>query len=123
FAVGQAIPLALGSGSQQKCTHAGGQPYTNGGNIGTDVLDSVVDCHAGGDRAPGAVDVEKNVLVGVFCLQKQQLGNDQVGHIVVDGTAQEYNPVLEQPGKNVISPFSAFGLLDNHGNKRHKTHT
>ncbi len=43
----------------------------------------------GVDVAARAVDVDGDVLVGILRLQVQQLCNDQVGHLVVDGGAQE----------------------------------
>src|SRR3712207_8256605 len=37
-------------------------------------------------------------LVGVRGLQVEQLGHDQVGHLIVHGGAQEDDALVEQPG-------------------------
>ena len=58
-------------------------------NVRLDVLHGVVDRQAGLDRAARRIDVERDVLVGILGLQKQQLGDDQVGDLVVDGRPQE----------------------------------
>src|SRR5205807_5540798 len=52
-------------------------------------------------RAARAVDVDRDVLVGVLGLEVQQLGDDQVGDGVVDRRAEKHDPLVEQPRVDV----------------------
>jgi hypothetical protein len=47
----------------------------------------------------------------------QQLGDDQVGDLVVDGGAEEDDAVVEQAGVDVVLALSAGAALDDGGNK------
>ena len=58
-----------------------------------------------------------DVLVRVLRLQEQELGDDQVGDVVLHGTDQKDHPLLEQPGKNIEGAFAAGGLLDDDGHQ------
>ena len=75
FRVGQGDPLALGTGAEQKRTHAGGHADADGRHVALDVLHGIVNGHAVGDRTAGAVDIELNVLIRVLGLQVQKLRN------------------------------------------------
>ena len=109
--VGQGQALALGTGGQEEGPHAGGQPDADGGHIALHILHGVVDGHAGGDRAAGAVDVKLDLLVRVLALQVQQLGHHQRGGGVVDLLRQENDAVIEQAGEDVVGTLSPVGLL------------
>ena len=61
---------------------------------------------------PGRVDVEVDVLLRVLGLEEQQLGDDQVGDVVVDRRAEEDDAVLEQARVDVVGALAAAGLLD-----------
>src|SRR5205814_7002699 len=63
------------------------------------------------------IDVEEDVLVGVFRLQEKQLGDDQIGGDLVDRPDQEYHAFLEQTRVDVVSALAAPALLDDHGNE------
>ena len=91
--VGEADPLAFGARTEKKCAHASCQTETDGGNIGPDVLDGVINAHTSGYRTTRGVDVEVDVFFWVFCVQQEQLSHDQVGNIRVDGGAQEDDPI------------------------------
>ena len=60
------------------------------------------------------VDVDEDVIVGIFRFEEQQLGHDQVGHVVLDLADQEDHPLLQQTGVDVVGTFAASGLLDHH---------
>ncbi len=42
----------------------------------------------------------------------EQLGDDEIRRLVVDGAPQEDHPVTEEPGVDVEGPLPARGLLD-----------
>jgi hypothetical protein len=46
------------------------------------------------DGAVGGVDVEGDVFVGVLGLEMQQLGDRQVGELVIDRAADEDDPLV-----------------------------
>ena len=79
-----------------------------------DKLHGVVDGETCGDRAAGRVDVEMDVLVRVFRLEKQQLGDDQVGHVILNRAHAENHSLLEQPGIDVVGALTACALFDDH---------
>ncbi len=45
------------------------------------------------------------------------MGHHNVGHIVVNGADDENQPVLEEPGVDVVRTFAASRLFDDHGNQ------
>ena len=81
--VGQNHPLALGTAGQQEGAHAGSHAQADGGHVAFHKLHGVVNSHAGGHGAPGAVDVKADVLARVFRLQEQKLGGDQGGGDII----------------------------------------
>ena len=109
--VGQGQTLALGAGGQQERTHAGSHAHADGGHVALDILHGVIDGHAVGDGAAGAVDIQLDLLVGVLSLQIQQLGDHQAGGGCVHLFPQEDDAVVEQTGKDIIGPLPPVGLL------------
>ena len=118
--VGQREPLALGPGHQEHGPEACGPPHGDRGDGRLDVLHGVVDGQPRRDRAAGRVHVHLDLLVRVLSRQEDQLGDDQVGHHVVDGPAHDHDPVPEQPRVDVERPLavSALVLYD----RRHPAH-
>ena len=51
-------------------------------------------------------------LLAAFGLQEQELSHDDAGHHVVDGSHQANDPVLQQPGVDVVGSLATSGLLD-----------
>ena len=50
---------------------------------------------------PGELTYEADVLLGVLGRQEEELGADLVGHRLVDGAAQEDDPLLEEALEDV----------------------
>ena len=115
--VRQAVALALGARGQQERAHAGRLADAQRGHVRLDELHGVVDRQAGRNRTAGRVDVEVDVLVGVFRLQEQHLRDHQVGRRVVHRTDQEDDPFLEQARVDVVGAFATAALLDDHGHQ------
>ena len=99
--VRQRVALAGCTGGEQELPHGGGKAHAHRGNVARDELHGVVDGHAGGDRAAGAVDVQPDVGVRVLPLEVEQLGAQLVGDVVVHVGAQHDHPVLQQPREDV----------------------
>ena len=55
---------------------------------------------------------------GIVHLQEQQLGDDDVGHHVVHGRAEEHDAVHQQPRVDVVAALAAAGLLDHHRDQK-----
>ena len=111
--------LPLAPAGQQQRPHRHRDPDADRLDLGLDELHRVVDREAGVDRAAGAVDVDRDVLVGVLGLEVQQLGDDQVGDRVVDRRAEEDDPLVEQAAVDVELALPARGPLDHHRNQWH----
>ena len=107
--MGEGITLAGGAGAQQELRHRGTEAHADGAHLGSDELHGVVDRHAGRDRPSGRVDVEPDRLFGVLRLEEQHLGDELVGHVVVDVGAEEHHPVLEEAVEDV-EPARGFGV-------------
>src|SRR5690349_8148176 len=58
-----------------------------------------------------------NVLVRVLGLEEQQLGHDQVGHVVLDRPDDEDHALLEQARVDVERALATRSLLDHHGDQ------
>ena len=56
---------------------------------------------------------------GILGLEEEELGDDQVGDVVVDRRPEEDDAVLEEAGVDVVGALAATGLLDDDGDKIH----
>src|SRR5690606_31170513 len=112
--VGQREPLALRARRQQHRRHAGRHAHADGGHVGLDVLHRIIDRQTRIDYAARAVDIQVDVLVRVLRFQEQQLRDDQIRHVVVDGAADKDDAVLQQPRVYIIRALSPVGLLHDH---------
>src|SRR5207245_2049349 len=95
---------------EQDGRHAGGQAHAHRHDAGLDVLHGVVDGQPGGDHATRAVDVETDVLVRILAVQEQELSHDHIGDLVVDGPANEDDPVLQAAGDPIVSEDSCAAM-------------
>ena len=62
-----------------------------------------------------------DVVLRILRLEEQQLGDDQVGDLIVDGRAEEDDAVLEQARVDVVGALAPPGLFDDDGDKTHDT--
>ena len=93
-AVRQGEAFALGAGSEQHCAHACRLAEAEGGDVRLDEVHGVVHRHACGDGAAGRVDVEVDVLVGIFRFKEKHLRDDEVGRGVIDRADEEDDPLF-----------------------------
>jgi hypothetical protein len=94
LAFGSAIHFPCGPQASRSAPIDIGDPDGDRRDRGLDVLHRVVDGQAGVDGAVGGVDVEGDVFVGVLGLEMQQLGDRQVGELVIDRAADEDDPFV-----------------------------
>ena len=57
------------------------------------------------------------VFVRVFGFQEQELGHDQIRHVILDLPDQEHHALLEHARVDVVGALAATSGLDNHGNQ------
>ena len=113
FCVRESETLALCAASEQECAHGCGGAHADSVHITLDVLHGVVDCQTSSDRAARRIDVEENILVGVFGLQEKHLADDGIRSCVSYFVTQEDDSDLEQTGKQVVRALTALSLFDN----------
>ena len=116
-AVRQGVALALRAGRQQDRRHRGGHADADRADRRAQVLHRVVDREARGHLAAGRVDVQADVLLRILGLEEQQLGDDQVGEVVLDRVAQEDDPFAQQARVDVVGALPPAGGLDDHGDE------
>jgi len=93
--VGKRISLSFLTSAQQYSCHTGSHTDADGGDLRPDQLHSVVYCQPGANDAARTIDVEADISFLILTFQEQELGNNNVGYLVVDSGAQEYNPLSQ----------------------------
>ena len=94
LSIGESEPLSFGAAGKQECAHAGCHSDTGGAYVAFDIIHRIVDRHTGCNGAAGAVDVQIDILIGVFRLQEQKLCHHKAGGHVIDLFSQEDDPVF-----------------------------
>src|SRR5258708_36066486 len=112
-AVFQGRTLTFGACAHQYLSHRGCHPDTDGGYIRGDILHGIINPQAGVYAAPGAIDIHLNIPVPIRTVQEQQLGGDDIGHLIVDRVSQENNTIHHQPAVNVHHSHIHGAFLDN----------
>ena len=110
--VGQAVAFSFCSGSEQDSSHAGGLSDAVGVHLTADVLHRVVNGQACGDVTAWGVNIDADVFFGVLHLQEEELGDDRVSHAVINRRADEYNPIFEEAGVDIVGALSTPRLFN-----------
>ena len=66
---------------------------------------------------PGRVDVHVDVAVRVLAIKEEQLRDDDVGNLVIDGRAEKDDALAQQQRVDVEGALAATRRLDDHGNQ------
>ena len=93
-AIWQREALSFGARRQQDGSHRSSHPDAVGHHIALEEIDRVVDGHATRDHAARRIDVEMDILFGIFHLQEQQLSDHAIGHSIIDRRADENDAVF-----------------------------
>ena len=80
----------------------------------------VSNCETRCHHATRRIDVERDVLLGIFGFEKKKLANDDAGHVVFDFTRHEDNPVAEQSGIEIEGTLRTTVLFEDHRNQSHE---
>ena len=105
--IGQCDTLALGTGREQKCAHAGSHTHADGGYVALDVVHGVIDRHARGDRSSGRINIKVDILVGILRLKVEHLCYHERCGNVVYLVGEEYDSVIEKSRINVVGALTA----------------
>src|SRR3989344_4454897 len=97
FSVWQNKALALFAGRENYRSAGSRQTDTESGNIRAHMIHGVHDCHSGSYRSAGRIDIKINILFGVFGLKEKELSDDDVGRVIVNWPAQEYDTLPQKP--------------------------
>src|SRR4051812_23676791 len=116
--VRQRHPLSFRAACKEERAHRHRGPDADRLHVRLDELHRVVDREPVVHGAARRVDVDREVLVGILGLQMQELRDDQVRDLVVDGRSEEDDPLVEQAGVDVERALAARGLLDHHRDQR-----
>src|SRR3546814_1596231 len=107
-------------------------PYTtlfrSGADARANILHRVVDRHARRDDPARRVDVHIDVLLRIFRLEEQQLGDDQRRHLVLDLAGDEDDPFAQRSEEHTSElqslmriSYAVFCLKKKNKNKDNKT--
>ena len=102
---------------EQHGGHGRRLPHANRHDIRPDEGHRVQNRQSGGDGTARRVDVNGDILFRIFRFQEEQLGDDQIRHLVIDGSPQENDVLFQQPGIDVVRAFPPGSLFDHHGDK------
>ena len=92
-----------------------GESHAVGVHRRLEELHCVVDRQTAEDAAARGVDVDVDVALRIVRLEEQELRDDDVGDVIIDGSAEENDPVHEEPGENIVGPLATAGALDDVG--------
>lgn len=121
FGVRQREALTLLAAAQQNGAHRGGHTDAHRGNLRLDVVHRVQNGEASGDVAAGGVDIERDVFVGVFGSEKEELRNDEIRDITIDGAAQKDDALLEEAAIDIVGAFAERRFFDDHRDEHIRT--
>ena len=93
--------FAFFTGAEEHRAHAGSHAGADGGHIGLHKLHGVVDGQAAVHLPAGGIQVHGNVGTRVLGGQEEELGLDDIGHVIVDGNAQEDDAVHHEAAENI----------------------
>src|SRR5919201_1453050 len=116
--VRQRHPLSFRAAGKQQRAHRHRRADADGLHVGLDELHRVVDREPVVHGAARRVDVDRHVLVGVLRLQVEELGDDQVGDLVVDWGSEEDDALVQESRVDVERALAARGLFDHHRDQR-----
>ena len=113
-ALGKRLALARSAGSQQKGSHTGCHAKTHRLNIAGNELHRVVNGQSCRHGTAGTVNVESNVLVGIFVGEIEELCNQDIGDFIVHVGSQKQDAVFKETGNDI----ELSGLTLNSGKGR-----
>jgi len=112
-AVRQCVTLTLCSSGEKKRSHTGSLSDAVGDDVTLQEVHGVVNGQTVGHAATWGVDIETDVLFGVFHLEEEHLGDDSIGDKIVDRCADEYNTVAKKAAVNIPGALGAtFTFVD-----------
>ena len=83
----------------------------------------VIDGETGVDESARAVYVHLDRLIGILGIQVEQLGDDQIGHLIGERHSEKDNALFQKKAVDVVGPLAPARVLNYHRNdiRRHQT--
>src|SRR5438105_4520038 len=91
----QRKPFAFSARGQEYCGHRSRLTHANRYYVRLDESHSVIDGKCGGNRASRAVDVNRDLAVGIFRFKIEQFGDYDVCHGFVDLRSEKDNVLFQ----------------------------
>src|SRR5205085_11846240 len=107
-------PLPFCARAKQHRGHARRHPETVSRYVAGQKLHRIVNREPRGDNTAAGIDVDTNVFLRIFHLQKEQLRDHEIGNVIVDRLSNEDDAVFEQSRINIVTTLAAAGLFDYH---------
>ena len=104
--------LAGSTRAQQHGAHRSGHAGADRRHVGLDQLHGVIDPETRRNLTARCIEIQGNIRGRIRGSQEQELGLDDVGHVVVDRDAEEDDAVHHQPAEHVHRSDIELALLD-----------
>ena len=111
--VGKSRSLARSSGSKKDAAHRCCHACADSRHIRRNELHGIVNTQTSRYRTTGRIDINLNILRGIYRLQKKQLRLNNVGHIVIYGSTKEYDTIHHKTREHIHGGHIQMTLLDN----------
>src|SRR5438445_7429141 len=95
--IGQSKALFGCAAGEQYGGDGGSLPDASGDHVWFHKLHGVVDCKSGSNGAAGGIDIELDVALRIFGLEKEHLCSGEIGYVIVDRSANEDDVLFEEP--------------------------
>lgn len=99
--------------AEQYGTHGCGHTCTDGGDIRFHELHGIIDGKTGRNLSARGVQIQRNIGSAVVRSEEKQLCLNDIGHIIINRNAQEYDTVHHQTAEHIHGSDIELALLDN----------
>src|SRR4029079_19476669 len=83
FGIWQDEALVFLAGRKNDGSSRSSEPDAESGNMRAHVVHRIYYCHSGGDRSAWRIYIQKYIFLGVFRLEEEKLGDNDIRDIVV----------------------------------------
>lgn len=80
------------------------------------VLHCIINSKTCGNGATGGIEVHVDGFGGVLGLEEEELGDDDVGSVVGDGTVDANDSFFQEAREDVVGAFASGRVLYHHRN-------
>src|SRR6266536_2705991 len=103
--------------AKEHSRHTRSHPKAVSRHVASEKLHRIIYRESCSHRAARRIDVDVDVLLGVFHLQKEKLSDDEIRNVIVHRRSDEDDTILEQPRIDIVAALAAASLLHHHRNQ------